>query len=446
MSESRSWPNAAGRVRLVAVAATLAAVFALPASAAALAQRTFVSGFGSDVGTTCSRTDPCKTWAGALAQTAVGGEIDALTSGAFGIVTLTHSITLNGGGQQAGVLSSGTDGIVIDAPGGDVTLRGIDFAGIGSGLNGVKVLAAASVHLEDSQIYGFVDDGVDFVPTDAHSKLYVEDTSIHDNSGDAVLVAPGAGSVSDSASLTDDSFEANQCGVVASSLGANTTFTTNCGTPDSGSASGSATVTATSDSMSANVGSGGTPSGTGVLANSATVITGGDIITGNTNGLVELNGGVIDSLGDTDVFGNTTDGTPTAITDVFVGPVGPPGPTGAAGSAGAPGATGQPGSTGSPGPDGALELIRCHSSRAHGGGETCSTLLPALARRVSHSVRATLSRDGIVYARGRARHTSRGVRLTLRSTRRLRAGRYIVTITGAGRRVARFTVRIGGAR
>src|ERR1700747_2333291 len=79
------------------------------------ATRTWVSGVGDDANP-CSRTAPCKTWAGAISKTAPGGEMDALDPGGFGAVTITKSITLDGGGGQgASVLVAGTNGIVVAA-------------------------------------------------------------------------------------------------------------------------------------------------------------------------------------------------------------------------------------------------------------------------------------------------------------------------------------------
>ena len=67
--------------------------------AAAQASRTWVSGVGDDVNP-CSRTAPCKTFAGAISKTTAGGEIDALDPGGYGAVTITKAITIDGGGGQ----------------------------------------------------------------------------------------------------------------------------------------------------------------------------------------------------------------------------------------------------------------------------------------------------------------------------------------------------------
>jgi hypothetical protein len=129
---------------------------------AAQASRTWVSGVGDDANP-CSRTAPCKTWAGAISKTAAGGEIDALDPGGFGAVTITKAITLDGGGGQvASVLVSGTNGIVVQAGANDVVIiRNMRINGIGSGINGVRFLSGKDLNLENDYIFGFTTNGVD---------------------------------------------------------------------------------------------------------------------------------------------------------------------------------------------------------------------------------------------------------------------------------------------
>ena len=72
----------------------IALVFTFVASSAhAQATRTWVSGVGDDANP-CSRTAPCKTFAGAISKTAAHGEISVLDPGPYGAVTITKSITL----------------------------------------------------------------------------------------------------------------------------------------------------------------------------------------------------------------------------------------------------------------------------------------------------------------------------------------------------------------
>src|SRR5438128_908278 len=125
----------------------------------AQATRTWVSGVGDDANP-CSRTAPCKTFAGAISKTAAGGEIDAVDPGGFGAVTITKSITIDGGTGSgwASILASAVTGVIINATTtSDVTLRNIAINGAGTtlGIDGVRILAARRVHIENCQIFNF---------------------------------------------------------------------------------------------------------------------------------------------------------------------------------------------------------------------------------------------------------------------------------------------------
>src|ERR1700694_5598303 len=100
-------------LNLLAVA-LLALLFASLASAQAT--RTWVSGVGDDVNP-CSRTAPCKTFAGAISKTAPAGEIDCLDPGGFGDVTITKSLTLDCSGTFGSILVSGTNGVIVNGAG-----------------------------------------------------------------------------------------------------------------------------------------------------------------------------------------------------------------------------------------------------------------------------------------------------------------------------------------
>src|SRR5436190_3111857 len=115
----------------LSVTATLVVIFLSSSDAQAQATRTWVSGVGDDANP-CSRTAPCKTFAGAISKTAAGGEIDALDPAGYGAVTITKAITIDGGGGQvASILVSGTNGINVQAgPTGVVILRNLRINGI----------------------------------------------------------------------------------------------------------------------------------------------------------------------------------------------------------------------------------------------------------------------------------------------------------------------------
>jgi hypothetical protein len=156
------------------------------APAHAQATRTWISGVGDDANP-CSRTAPCKTFAGAISKTAAGGEIDALDPGGFGALTITKSITLDGGGGQvASILVSGTNGINISAAATDVVIiRNMRFNGLlnsGSpGLVGVQVNTAAKVVIEKCDIFGFATSGVSVVPSSGTVAVKIQKTTLNNN-------------------------------------------------------------------------------------------------------------------------------------------------------------------------------------------------------------------------------------------------------------------------
>lgn len=144
--------------------ASLAVLFflCLASSVQAQATRTWVSGVGDDVNP-CSRTAPCKTFAGAISKTAAGGEINAIDPGGFGAVSITKSITIDGGGTMASILAAGTNGVIINANAATdkVILRNLSINGANTGLNGIRYLSAASVVIENCQINRFVNNLID---------------------------------------------------------------------------------------------------------------------------------------------------------------------------------------------------------------------------------------------------------------------------------------------
>src|SRR5260370_400013 len=175
----------------------------------AQATRTWVSGVGDDANP-CSRTAPCKTFAGAISKTAAGGEIDALDSGGYGTVVISKSITIDGTGHLAGILAASVNGITINANETtnliSVRLRGLSINGIGLGLNGINVIAADKVVIEDCIIDGFTLNGLNV----AAGKVFVKNTTIRNNK---VGVNAAAGS---SVAITDVAVVFNGTGLVGS--------------------------------------------------------------------------------------------------------------------------------------------------------------------------------------------------------------------------------------
>jgi len=204
-------------MRILLRVLTLAAVaMAFAAVTQAQAVRTWVSGVGDDLNP-CSRTAPCKTWAGAFSKTAINGEIDALDPGGYGTLTITKSITLDGGtGSGWGsTLASGVAGFTINIAAGNVNdplrqviLKHLSINGAGlsgavgtrTGTNGVNYIAGLQVMIEDCQIFNFATTGIRVSLTAAGS-LDVQRTTIDSNQvGISFTTTAGTlnGSISDS--------------------------------------------------------------------------------------------------------------------------------------------------------------------------------------------------------------------------------------------------------
>jgi hypothetical protein len=228
------------------------------------ATRTWVSGVGDDANPG-SRTAPCKTFAGAISKTAAGGEINVLDPGGFGALTITKSITIIGKSVEAGVLVSGTNGIVVNAGANDVvTLEGLDFEGLGTGLSGVKFLSGAELIIKNCRIHAFSTTtngfGIDIEPT-TRSRVLVTDTLV-DFNATGILVKPSSGTVT-KVFLDRVTVHRNN------------------------------------------------PTGMTVDGSTAEVDLLNSIITANSTGLSILNNAVVNSFGNNVIFSNVIDGAPT---------------------------------------------------------------------------------------------------------------------------------------
>ena len=174
--------------------------FATPSFAQAT--RTWVSGVGDDANP-CSRTAPCKTFAGAISKTLAGGEINCLDPGGFGAVTITKSITIDCTGTLGSILNSGTNGVIVNdsataSPNTiEVILRGltIDGAGTLAGLNGIRFLRGRSLVLEDVFIQNETGgNGIAIQPA-GFSEFYAENVTVTDGTGGILMQPTGAAGV-----------------------------------------------------------------------------------------------------------------------------------------------------------------------------------------------------------------------------------------------------------
>jgi hypothetical protein len=187
-------------------AATSLVVLFAAAPAQAQATRTWVSGVGDDANP-CSRTAPCKTFAGAISKTALNGEINCLDPGGFGAITITKSITIDCHEIFASILNSGTNGVNIPFDSFNqadvrktVRLRNINFNGIDTGVNGIRitggtVIAAGVVIIEDCLIDGNFAGAARGIADErvGGGELYVSNTTIRNTGSIGIFVAPPTG-------------------------------------------------------------------------------------------------------------------------------------------------------------------------------------------------------------------------------------------------------------
>jgi hypothetical protein len=171
------------RVLQIVTFATCMVAFAGLANAQAT--RTWVSGVGDDANP-CSRTAPCKTFAGAISKTATDGEIDALDPAGFGAVTITKSITIDGC-CMVSILGSATTSVTVNITNvadvrKTVRLRNISMNGAGTGVNGINFIAGNKLYVENCQIFGMQSSaasrGIKANLTVTGAQLFVTDTTI----------------------------------------------------------------------------------------------------------------------------------------------------------------------------------------------------------------------------------------------------------------------------
>jgi hypothetical protein len=320
----RGKPTAFGCSLIMSVLLLLAS-----GSVFAQATRTWVSGVGDDANP-CSRTAPCKTWAGAISKTAAGGIINCIDPGGYGAVTITKSITISCKHVEGSALSSSTTGITINGAAIDVVLRGLDIDGsppTSPGLNGIRFAQGASLVVEDCVIRRFNaaapnGSGILVNNTSLTAKIFVVNSNITGNGagsgGAGIQIAP-TGTGGATVVISNSSLVNNTVGIKASTaattggIGITVTDTTVSGSSLQGffaEGPSGAVRMMLSRVVSANNSSNGVQS-TGA---NALVRIGSSVVTGNTGtGLLATGSGLLQSYGNNQVSGNTTDGAGTAV-------------------------------------------------------------------------------------------------------------------------------------
>jgi len=299
---------------------------AMPAQAQAT--RTWVSGVGDDANP-CSRTAPCKTFAGAISKTAAGGEINCIDPGGFGTLTITKSMTVRCEGTFGSVLNSGgINGITINdslsaTPGqSKVILSGLEIDGAGTtpGLNGIRFISGASLAVHQVHIRNQVSGaGISVANASGNVDVHISDTYIS-NSGNsgvtgAIVIKPtGSGSVT--ASINNVQIDNNATGIRSDG---NTTTGTIRLTVRNSNVAGNTNNGITVDSPTASVitmvhstAISGNQNGLVAAGGGASILVGSSAISGNAVGVGVLSGGSAFTYGTNQLNGNASDGAFTA--------------------------------------------------------------------------------------------------------------------------------------
>jgi len=284
--------------------------------AQAQASRTFVSGVGNDADP-CSRTAPCKTFGGAISKTIEGGEIDVLDPGGFGSVTITKSITIDGGTGSgwASILASGTNGVVVNVSTNPttavVTLRHISVNGIKNcvtlgctGINGIRFLAGKRLHVEEVEVFGFSTNGLDVNNSTTNPVVSVQNSTFSNITGSGISIT-----ATTSVAAVVDSIAVKQCGTGVSSA-ANSVATIR----NSNVALNTTGVNTANGSQTNITGSTFANQITGVtVVAGATIRLDNNVFANNATGV--NNSGTAQSANNNKFFGNTTDVSGAALTN-----------------------------------------------------------------------------------------------------------------------------------
>ncbi|HMH50545.1 MAG TPA: right-handed parallel beta-helix repeat-containing protein [Candidatus Acidoferrum sp.] len=294
------------RIALGIVAVALVALILVP-DAQAQATRTWVSGVGDDVNP-CSRTAPCKTFAGAISKTAAHGEISVLDPGGFGALNITKSITLNGDGTLAGILAAGTTGIIVNPPlaTDKVMIRSITINGANSGTNGIRFIGQGTLTVENVAIYSFNGAPGRALDVTGAGEMILNNVTITDCQAGVRIASSGSHTATlDNVRIQDingHAFEAASGSVFA--LITRSRFTNN-GADAVRAGVSSSTIMVEDSSLSFNSGTGANAA----VSGSKIRIKGNNINVNNV-GIAIAGGAVVESTGTNTVIGNVSNTAP----------------------------------------------------------------------------------------------------------------------------------------
>jgi hypothetical protein len=210
----------------------LALAVSLAAAAPAQAQRdrTFVASYGND-GNSCTFGSPCKTFQGAYAATAPGGEVTAIDSAGFGPLLIQHAITITSpNGVEAGIVAAaGGAAVTITAGASDaVVLRGLTLNGSGTAYDGIVFNSGASLTVTKCAAQNFAYDGsaattgygIILQPTGGTVYFAIIDSLLVNNATGGILYAPPSGAPVTTGVINNTVLTGNQIGLEASTSSA----------------------------------------------------------------------------------------------------------------------------------------------------------------------------------------------------------------------------------
>ena len=298
---------------------SLVIIIALLVSAPAFAQatRTWVSGVGDDANP-CSRTAPCKTFAGAISKTATNGEINVIDPGGFGAVTITKSITIDGYGPQSSILASGTSGVIINGAGAVVNLRNLSINGAATTAgSGIRILNAAAVNVENCIIMNFtgtgtVGRGVSIETAVANVRVSVSGSTFYNMGNNAIDSVPTAGNVVLNVNNTKI-YKGNNTAI--NLLRLTKAAIVGCDLSNHVTGAGVTLQETSSSAIISNTVMSNNSFGVfnGVLPGTPTSRIYGCTISGNTSAGLQINSGQVLTFGNNAIRGNTGNETPSGV-------------------------------------------------------------------------------------------------------------------------------------
>ena len=166
-------------LKLVALAACATAV---SSAAHAVDNTRYISITGNDANA-CTLAAPCRFLPRGISITPAGGELRILDSGDYGNSGIVrNSLTISGNGNTIFLRNP----ITIDNADAVVTLRSFTLNGQSTIANGISIVAAASVHIENCVVHNFSQDGI-IVTADGASVFVISSVSRDNGSGGFVL-------------------------------------------------------------------------------------------------------------------------------------------------------------------------------------------------------------------------------------------------------------------